>query len=192
MCKGGSIIPLKLAAVRAGLGWQRKHSLLISKQFGTFLALGGIITNARLEHTEKEEPNRCGSCTACQDACPTRTLDKPYVLNRRRCLSNALQNESLPKTIRPILANHIIDCEICQLVCPWNRKHLDRPLETKITQVFQQQIERWNRFFYLPDLARLSESEYKDTLEHLNSRIPYHVFRRNVRVAKENAEEGVV
>ena len=64
--EGGSILPLKLAAVRAGLGWQGKHSLLISKKYGTFLALGGIITDADLEHNTIEEANRCRKCTKCK------------------------------------------------------------------------------------------------------------------------------
>ena len=71
----GSIMPLKLAAIRAGLGWQGKHSLLISRKFGTFLALGGIVTNANLEHNTEEEPNRCGKCDRCQDACPLNAFD---------------------------------------------------------------------------------------------------------------------
>ena len=84
---GGSIIPLKLAAVRAGLGWQGKHSLLINKKYGTFLALGGIVTNAIIEHNEVEEKNRCTNCEKCQRACPCEALEQPYILNRKRCLS---------------------------------------------------------------------------------------------------------
>ncbi len=95
--KEGSILPLKLAAIRAGLGWQGKHSLLISKKYGTFLALGGIITNADLEHNNKEEPNRCHKCDKCQKACPLAALDQPYVLNVKKCMSYLLQNENLPK-----------------------------------------------------------------------------------------------
>jgi len=83
----GSILPLKLAAIRAGLGWQGKHSLLISKKFGTFLALGGIITDADLEHNTIEESNRCRNCDKCQKACPMAALEQPYVLNVNRCMS---------------------------------------------------------------------------------------------------------
>ena len=83
----GSILPLKLAAIRAGLGWQGKHSLLISKKFGTFLALGGIITDADLEHNTIEESDRCRNCDKCQKACPLAALDQPYVLNVKKCMS---------------------------------------------------------------------------------------------------------
>src|SRR5210317_1372040 len=82
-----SLIPLKLAAIRAGMGWQGKHSLLISRQYGTFLALGGIITNADLDHNDKEEISRCKDCKKCQVACPLNALKNAYVLNKDRCLS---------------------------------------------------------------------------------------------------------
>jgi epoxyqueuosine reductase QueG len=82
--ENGSILPLKLAAIRAGLGWQGKHSLLISKKYGTFLALGRIITSAELEHNTNVEPNRCHKCDKCQKACPLGALNKPYVLNRNK------------------------------------------------------------------------------------------------------------
>ena len=84
--KEGSILPLKLAAVRAGLGWQGKHSLLISKKYGTFLALGGIITDAVLEYSTGEEPNRCRQCTACQDRFGHLNTGIPYHLFRRNVL----------------------------------------------------------------------------------------------------------
>jgi len=126
----GSIIPLKLAAIRAGLGWQGKHSLLISRKFGTFLALGGIVTNADLEHNTEEEPNRCGKCDRCQDACPLKAFDQPYRLNRTKCLSNLLQNDHLPSEAHLVMENRVGDCEICQQVCPWNKKHLDKEAMT--------------------------------------------------------------
>ncbi len=70
-------------------------SLLISKKYGTFLALGGIITNADLEHNTKEVPNQCRKCVKCQQACPLAALKKPYVLDRKKCLSNLLQSAGL-------------------------------------------------------------------------------------------------
>jgi len=186
--KGGSILPLKLAAVRAGLGWQGKHSLFISKKYGTFLALGGIITDAVLENNTQEEPNRCRKCTACQDACPVEALDRPHVLKVERCMSNCLSEENLPLETRAAMQNRIGDCEICQDVCPWNRKHLENPLDTKMTAHFRQKINDWGDIFYLPNLANLSERQYKDHFGHLNTGIPYRLFRRNVMIALERAE----
>jgi epoxyqueuosine reductase QueG len=184
----GSILPLKLAAIRAGLGWQGKHSLLISKKFGTFLALGGIITNADLEHNTIEESDRCRNCDKCQKACPVAALDQPYVLNVKKCMSYLLQNDKIPEDLKIVMENRIGDCEICQDSCPWNRKHLKSPLATKMTDHFQKKIKYWGDSFYLPNLCRLSENGYKDMFGHLNTDIPYHLFRRNVLIAMERAE----
>jgi len=178
--EGGSILPLKLAAVRAGLGWQGKHSLLISKKYGTFLALGGIITDADLEHNAIEEKNRCRTCTECQNACPVSALDHAYVLNKSKCMSNLLATENLPMEVQTVMENRIGDCEICQESCPWNRKHLKSSLVTKMTDQFQKKIKDWEDSFYLPNLCRLSENGFKDLFGHLNIDIPYHLFRRNV------------
>jgi len=183
----GLIIPLKLAAIRAGLGWQGKHSLLISKKFRTFLALGGIVTNAALEHNTEEQPNRCGKCDRCQHACPLTAFDQPYRLNRTKCLSNCLQNEHLSKEAQSVIENRIADCEICQQVCPWNKKHLDNPLSTKLTEAFQKIIGAWEELFYLPNLATLTEERYKEEFGCFSTGIPYEVFYRNVRLALERA-----
>lgn len=183
----GSILPLKLAAVRAGLGWQGKHSLLISKKYGTFLALGGIITDADLKYNTELEPNRCHNCSMCQQACPMAALDQPYVLNRKKCLSNLLQIEYLPEEAQAVMDNRIGDCERCQDICPWNRKHLKNPLVTEMTKSFQYKIKAWENFFYLPHLVDLSEKEYIEKIGHLNTDIPYKFFHRNVLIALKNA-----
>jgi len=188
--KEGSILPLKLAAIRAGLGWQGKQSLLISKKFGTFLALGGIITNADLEHNTQEEPNRCHKCDKCQEACPLAALDQPYVLNKNKCLSYLLQVEQLPEKAQAVMENKVGDCEICQQACPWNKKHLDNPLVTNMTESFQKKIGDWEDFFYLPNLVKLSEKGYRKMFDQLNTDIPYNIFHRNVMIAMERAKKS--
>ena len=185
----GSILPLKLAAIRTGLGWQGKHSLLISKKYGTFLALGGIITTADLEHNTHEEPNRCHKCNKCQQACPMAALDNPYILNRDKCLSNLLQIDGLSKEAQSVMENRVGDCEICQYACPWNKKHLDHPLVTNTTAFFQKKIKDLEKFFYLPNLIELSEKEYREKMGHLNTCIPYYLFQRNVLIAMGKAKE---
>jgi epoxyqueuosine reductase len=185
----GSILPLKLAAVRAGLGWQGKNSLLISRKYGTFLALGGIITSADLEHNFKEEPNQCRKCDKCQEACPLDALEQPYKLNRKQCMSNSLQNEDLPDKVNDVMENRIIDCEICQHACPWNKKHIDNPMVTHMTESFQNKIEDWDNFFYLPDVANLNEKEYNEKLSHLKTGIPFSLVHRNVLIALEKAKK---
>jgi epoxyqueuosine reductase len=189
--EGGDILPLKLAAVRAGLGWQGKHSLLISKQYGTFLALGGIITNADLEHNTQEEPNRCRNCDRCQQACPLAALEQPHVLNVNNCMSRLLMAENLPEKVQAVMENRIGDCEICQEACPWNKKHLDNPLMTKLTNSFKEKIGDWEDFFYLPNLVDLSENGYGEIVGQLNTGVPYDRFHRNVLVAMERAARGV-
>jgi epoxyqueuosine reductase len=185
----GSILPLKLAAIRAGLGWQGKHSLLISKKFGTFLAFGGIITNAALQHNTTEESNRCRDCDKCQQACPLDALDQAYILNMKKCLSYCLQVEHLPEEAQAVMENRVGDCEICQQACPWNKKHLDKPLATHMTESFQEKVADWASFFYLPDLVKLTEKEYIEKLGHLSTGIPYQYFHRNVLIAMARAEK---
>lgn len=189
VCEEGSNLPLKLAAIRAGLGWQGKHSLLISKKYGTFLALGGIITNIDLEYNTQEEPDKCKKCDKCQSACPLNALSQPYLLNREQCMSHALSNEGLPKKVKDVMENRIIDCEICQQACPWNKKHIKNPLTTNMTISFQKMVKDWEKFFYLPDLANLSEKEYKEKLDHLKIDIPFSLFHRNVLIALEKAKK---
>lgn len=187
--KGGSVIPLKLAAIRAGIGWQGKHSLLISKKFGTFLALGGIITDAELDHNTLEEQDRCRNCDKCQTACPMAALDQSYVLNVKKCMSYQLQVDGLSEEAQAAMENRVGDCEICQDTCPWNGKHVKSPLITKMTSHFQKKIEAWGESFYLPNLSRLSENGYRDMFGHLNTGISYDLFHRNVLIAMEKAEK---
>ena len=185
---GGSIIPLKQAAIRAGIGWQGKHSLLISRQYGTFLALGGIITNANLDHNDKEEINQCKNCKKCQEACPLKALENAYILNKDRCLSYVLQNDNMPEEAKTVSENRIIDCEICQQVCPWNAKHIKQPLNTRMTLTFQKKIAAWEDFFSLTKLVKLTEHDYRKTLSHLNAGIPYSIFYRNILMAMEHIQ----
>jgi epoxyqueuosine reductase len=183
-----SILPLKLAAVRAGIGWQGKHTLLISKKFGTFLALGGILTNAHLELNLKEEPNLCRKCNKCQRACPMSALERSSVLDKKKCLSCLLQKEYLSDEVQLIMENRIGDCEICQEVCPWNKKHIENPLQTKLTLSFKK--HKWVKHSYLPDLINMSEEEYKNTFGQLNTDIPYTIFHRNVLTAMQQRKNN--
>jgi epoxyqueuosine reductase len=178
-----SILPLKLAAVRAGLGWQGKNSLLISRKYGTFLALGGVLTNAVLEWNSTKVPNLCGTCNKCQKACPMHALEQPFALNREKCLSYLLQMEHLPAEAQLVMGNRIADCEICQEVCPWNKKHIENPLSTKLTGSFQRKIKQWVKDTYLPDLMDMKEDGYQKKFGLLNTDIPYAVFHRNVLLA---------
>lgn len=181
-----SILPLKLAAVRAGLGWQGKNSLLVTKKFGTFLALGGIITDAGLEHNKVEEPDRCGNCNLCRNSCPLKALDNPYKLDPENCLSLIQQEEKYPEEAKSAAQNRIGDCEICQDVCPWNKKHINQPLKTKMTENFDRRAEVLQKDFLLSELSSITEQEYAEKIGKYGTEIPFDIFHRNVKVAMNN------
>jgi epoxyqueuosine reductase len=114
----------KAWAARAGLGWIGKHSNLITKEYGSWVFLGEILLNLELEFETEIEPDHCGNCTACLDACPTGAITAPYTVDSRRCLSYAtieLRSPELPDEIEKNLNGWLYGCDICQDVCPWNR-----------------------------------------------------------------------
>ena len=187
-----SSIPLKLAAVRAGLGWQGRHTLLITRKYGTFLALGGIITDAVLDYPAKVEKNRCGACSRCREACPLGALDTEFQLDWQRCLSYQLQTEALTEEAVSVMGNRIGDCEICQEACPWNQGHLKKPLETPMTKRFGKQRDALREFFDIRNLAGLTEQEYASRLGYLRTDIPYATFMRNVGLVlkQQGSREG--
>lgn len=113
-------------AVRAGLGWQGKNSLLINKEFGSFVFLGGIITTAEIEPDPPSSKNLCGKCTRCIEACPTKAIVKPGIVDARKCISYLTieYRGEIPENLRSQMQGRIFGCDICQDVCPWNRKHI--------------------------------------------------------------------
>ncbi len=113
----------KVWAVRSGLGWMGKHTNVINKEIGSWFFIANIITNWEFDYIKPIE-DFCGSCTACIDACPTNAIVNEYVLDSNKCISYlTIENKKeIPEEFRGKLENWIFGCDICQEVCPWNRK----------------------------------------------------------------------
>lgn len=118
--KGG--IHRKSAAVRAGLGFIGKHTLVINKEFGSWVAYQVLVTDAELDFDQPVAVENCGECRICLDRCPTQALYEPYKLDPRRCITYLLNQARIPMEFRDKIGNRILGCDLCQEVCPRNKK----------------------------------------------------------------------
>lgn len=111
-------------AVRAGIGWQGKHSNIISREIGSWFFIGIILTTAEFDY-DSPMPDYCGTCNACQQACPTSAIVQPYVVDARKCLPywtiETKPDKDFPPEIAQNLDGWLFGCDTCQDVCPWNR-----------------------------------------------------------------------
>ncbi|WP_407177713.1 tRNA epoxyqueuosine(34) reductase QueG [Bradyrhizobium sp. STM 3562] len=174
----------KPLAQAAGLGWQGKHTNLVSREFGSWLFLGEIFTTLDLPRDEREI-DHCGSCHACLDICPTAAFPAPYRLDARRCISYlTIENKgAIPREFRKSIGNRIYGCDDCLAVCPWN-KFAQAGRETKLAARAELRSPELARLAQLDDAAfraLFTKSPVK--------RIGRDRFVRNVLIAIGNSND---
>jgi epoxyqueuosine reductase len=172
-------------AERGGLGFVAKNTMLIAPGLGSYVVLGELLVDADLAVTAPESPPkpRCGSCTACLDACPTRAFTDAYVLDARRCISYLTieHHGAIPVELRAAIGTWIFGCDVCQEVCPFNAGGG----ETPAAELRPRSIDH-----ALPDLAKLARARTNQLRQLVKRtalrRVPRRVLLRNVAVALGN------
>src|SRR6267142_2202934 len=175
----------KPLAQAAGLGWQGKHTNLVSRQFGSWLFLGAIFTTLDLPRDDADG-DHCGSCQACLDICPTAAFPAPYKLDARRCISYlTIENKGpIPHEFRKAIGNRIYGCDDCLAVCPWN-KFAQAGRETKLAARDELRAPD------LADLARLDDAAFRALFAKSPvKRIGRDRFIRNVLIAIGNSDDA--
>ncbi len=169
-------------AQKANLGWRGKHTLLLSREQGSWFFLGEIFIDLPLA-VDATQQGHCGTCVACMDVCPTRAITAPYIVDARRCISYLTieHKGSIPIELRPLIGNRIYGCDDCQLFCPWNRfagKSIEPDffVRNKLDDVSLIELFAW------------SEEEFHMRMAgSAIHRIGYEQWLRNIAVALGNA-----
>jgi len=174
----------KPLAARAGLGWQGKHTNLVSRDFGSWLFLGAILTDLDLL-PDPPETDHCGQCRACLDTCPTDAFPAPYRLDARRCISYlTIEHEGpIPRELRSAIGNRIYGCDDCLAVCPWN-KFASVGREAKLAARADLEAPP------LAELARLDDASFRALFAGGPiKRVGRARFVRNVMIAIGNSKD---
>jgi epoxyqueuosine reductase len=174
----------KPLAAAAGLGWQGKHTNLVSRAHGSWLFLGSLFTTLELP-ADAPEADHCGSCRACLDVCPTAAFPAPYQLDARRCISYLTieHRGPIPRELRSLIGNRIYGCDDCLAACPWN-KFAQTGREAKLAARAE------NRAPALAELARLDDAAFRARFRNSPiKRTGRDRFLRNVLIAIGNAHD---
>lgn len=164
----------KVWAQRAGIGWIAKNGNLITRNYGSWVFLGEILTNLPLE-PDRPHSAHCGTCSRCLSACPTQAIVSPYVVDANRCIAyHTIENRAvtLPTEIAKNLQGWVAGCDICQDVCPWNQRFAQvtdvedfqpRPenLSPKLEELANLTIEEWDRRFISSALRRIKPQQWR-------------------------------
>ena len=172
----------KPLAEAAGLGWQGKHTNLVSREFGSWLFLGAIVTSLPLA-PDAPEGDACGTCRACLDVCPTNAFPAPYQLDARRCISYlTIEHEGpIPREFRKAIGNRVYGCDDCLAVCPWNKF-------AQVTREAKLKAREDRVSPALADLASLDEAAFRGQFSASPiKRIGRDRFLRNVLIAIGNS-----
>ena len=175
----------KPLAAQAGAGWQGKHTNLVSRNAGSWLFLGTILTDADLPY-DTPEPDHCGGCTRCLDICPTDAFVAPYQLDARRCISYLTieHKGQIPRQFRHAMGNRIFGCDDCLAVCPWN-KFAAKAAESKFAGPKTMPA--------LAELLQLDDAAFRKFFAGSPVRRAGHVrFLRNVLAATGNSGDGAL
>ncbi len=171
----------KVWAQRSGIGWIAKNGNVITREYGSWVFLGEVLTNLALT-PDTPHTSHCGSCTRCIQACPTGAITKPFVVDANRCIAyHTIENraENLPESIKPHLEGWVAGCDICQDVCPWNQRF------AKETDVLEFQPYPENVAPRLTELATISDQEW-------NRRFPASALRRiKPNMLRRNAQANI-
>jgi epoxyqueuosine reductase len=189
----------RVAAKYAGLGWLAKDTCLINENLGSWLFLGVIVTTldlaASLGPAETPAPDLCGNCRLCIDACPTGAIVEPYVLDARRCISYLTieLRGAIPVEFREPIGRHVFGCDICQDVCPWNRRAPVSELPSFQPRLYDS---KWGgaKSLFSPDLewlVSLTEEEFREAFRGSPvKRTKWRGLVRNACVAIGNSRMG--
>jgi len=183
-CDTGPVMD-KAWAHKSGLGWIGKHSNLITREVGSWVFLAEILLNLDLE-PEEESRNYCGTCHRCLDACPTRAIVAPYVVDARLCISYLTieLRGPIPRELRPMIGSRIFGCDDCQDVCPWNR--FATPCDED-----EFYPADGNQVPLLAELMQLTQEQFEERFRHSAvRRAKYSGFLRNVAVALGNSRDA--